>query len=226
MKENKKRWILAGIAAVLLIFIIVATLMYRNNKAKPQDEEAALASYLIEQDSIMTNMVNSMEITPTTNADLDFLYGMISHHKAAIEMSKNYLNTEGSNRKLKKIAKTMIKKQTKEISEMQKTAARLEQNGISDTATEEAYLSAYNEIMSKPHYLEHGTDTSQNIDQAFAEGMIMHHEMAVEIALAILTNSTNDDIHDYADNILKMQEEEISTLKTAFYSQETSTAGN
>lgn len=140
MKKVKKRWILAGIAVVLLIFIIVATYFYNNSKINPQSQEAALASYLIEQDEIMKNMERTMEIAPTTNADLDFLYGMIPHHQAAIQMSESYLNYGGSNRKVKKIAKEIIKEQTEEIAEMQKTAARLEKIGISDVKPKKTIL--------------------------------------------------------------------------------------
>lgn len=225
MKKAKKYWILVGIAGVLLIFIIVATVFYDNSKIDPESEEATLASYLIEQDDIMTNMVNTMTISPTTNADLDYLYGMIPHHQAAIQMSENYLNHGGSNRKLKKIAKKIIKEQTKEVEEMEKTAARLENSAISDTTTEEAYLAAYNEMMSERHYTTHGTVTTKNIDQAYAQEMILHHEMAVDMSEAILANSTTNDIHDFAENILELQQEEIAQLKTVAYLQESSLAG-
>ncbi len=226
MKKTKKYWILLGIAGALLIFIFVASIFYNNSKIDPKSEEAALASYLMEQDDIMTNMINNMEITPTTNADLDFLYGMIPHHQAAIRMSESYLTYGGSNRKLRKIAKEIIKEQTEEVEEMEKTAARLERSAISDTKTEEAYLAAYDEIMSERHYTKHGTTTTQSVDEAFAQGMILHHEMAVEMAQAILANSTTDDIHDFAEDILELQQEEIAQLKTAAYLQDSSLAGH
>lgn len=226
MKRTKKYWILLGITGTLLIFIFVATIFYDNSKIDPESEDAALASYLMEQDDIMANMINTMTITPTTNADLDFLYGMIPHHQAAIRMSECYLTYGGSNRKLKKIAKEIIKEQTKEVEEMEKTAARLEKTAISDTATEEAYLAAYDEIMSERHYTKHGTTSTQSVDQAFAQGMILHHEMAVEMAEAILANSTTNDIHNFAEDILELQQEEIAQLKTAAYLQDSSLAGH
>ena len=225
MKRTKKYWILLGIASALLIFIFVATIFFNNSKIDPESEDAALASYLIEQDDIMANAISAMTITPTTNADLDFLYGMIPHHQAAIRMSETYLTYDSSNRKLKKIAREIMKEQTEEVEEMEKTAARLERSGISDTATEEAYLAVYNEIMSKPHYIKHGTASPQSIDQAFAQGMILHHEMAVDMAEAILVNSTTDDIVDFAEDILELQQEEIAQLKTAAYLQDSSLAG-
>lgn len=226
MKNVKKYWILLGIGAALLIFIFVAALFYNNSKIDPESEDAALASYLMEQDDIMTNMISTMTIAPTTNADLDYLYSMIPHHQAAIRMSESYLKLGGSNRELKKIAKKIIKKQTKEVEKMEKTAARLERSAISDTTTEEAYLAAYDEIMSERHYTKHGTSSTQSVDQAFAQGMILHHEMGVEMAEAILANSTTDDIHDFAENILDLQQEEIGQLKTAAYLQDSSLAGH
>lgn len=213
MNKRKKCWIAAGIGAVLLLFIIVGTCFYNNSKANPKSEEAALASYLMQQDDIMAHMMNQMAITSSGNDDLDFLYGMIPHHEAAIRMSETYLTYGGSNRKLKKIAKEIVKEQTEEVAEMQTLAAKLEQTAATDASNTQTYLDAYEQLMSSEHYMHHGTNTTENVEQAFAEGMIMHHKMAVDMAQAILTTTANEDIEDFAEDIIELEQDEITQMK-------------
>lgn len=225
MKKVKKRWILLGIGGVVLIFLIIGTIFYDNTKNNPKSEDANLASYLIEQDNIMSALTTNMQFTPTTSADLNFLYGMIPHYQASIQMSESYLAYSGSNGKLRKIAKEIIHEQTEEVKDMQALAARLEKTPLSDITTEETYLNSYNEILSEHQYFTHGTDTTQTVDMAFAEGIATHHQMAVDMANAILTTSVNDEIRDFAEDALEFQQNEISRLRTAAYSQDSSFAG-
>lgn len=220
MKKIKKRWILLGISAVVLIFVIIGTIFYNNTKVDPKSEEADLASYLIEQDNIMSALTTNMQFTPTSSADLDFLYGMIPHYQASIQMSKSYLAYGGANGKLRRIAKDIIHDQTEDVKEMQALASRLENTALSDTAVEETYLNSYNEILSEHQYFKHGTDTNQTVELAYVEGMTAHHTMAVDMAKTILTTSINDDIRDCAEDVLELQQDEISQLRATVYSQQ------
>ena len=63
------------------------------------------------------------------------------------------------------------------------------------------------------HYMHHGTTTNENVEQAFAEGMIMHHQMAVDMAQAILSTTVNEEIEDFAEDIIELQQEEITQMK-------------
>ena len=63
-----------------------------NQKNSTAYGEDNLTKYLNEQSSEMSTMMENMKsIKPTGDVALDFLYGMIPHHKAAIEMSKSLL---------------------------------------------------------------------------------------------------------------------------------------
>ena len=58
-----------------------------------------------------------------------------------------------------------------------------------------------------------GHTAAENIDQAFAEGMIMHHQMAVDMAEDILEYTEYDEIRELAQNIIDVQTEEIERMK-------------
>lgn len=222
MKKIRKRWILLGLGVVSIIFLIVGIIFYDNTKNDPKSEEADLASYLIEQDNIISALDTNMQFTPTSNAELDFLYGMIPHYQATIQMSESYLAYGGNNTKLRKLAKEIIKEQTEEIKDMETLATRLENTALSNTDTEEAYLNSYNEILSKYSYFTHGTDTTQTVDQAYADGIATHHQMAVEMSNAILATTVNDDIQDLAEDALELQQDEITKVRAYAYSKDSS----
>lgn len=55
--------------------------------------------------------------------------------------------------------------------------------------------------------------TPRSIDAAFAAGMIMHHQMAVDMAKAILDNTDEEDVLSLSRQIIDTQEEEISLME-------------
>lgn len=65
----------------------------------------------------MTTMHHNMMITPTGDADVDFVRGMIPHHQGAIDMARIEL-AHGDDPKIRKLAKNIIKAQEQEIAMM------------------------------------------------------------------------------------------------------------
>jgi uncharacterized protein (DUF305 family) len=63
-------------------------------------------------------MHKDMTIEYSGDADLDFVRGMIAHHKGAIAMAKVEL-AHGKDAKLRKLAEDIVKAQEAEIAEMQ-----------------------------------------------------------------------------------------------------------
>ena len=61
-----------------------------------------------------------------------------------------------------------------------------------------------------------------NIDQAFAEGMIMHHQMAVDMARDILEYTDYEEIRTMAQNIIDVQEKEIAQMEKILNDQQES----
>lgn len=172
-------------------------------------------NYTTEQADIMKKMNEEMEkVQDTGNATLDFLYGMIPHHESAIEMSKSYLKyaKERENPAFKELAEDIIETQEEEIKEMREMAKAIEENKEIDYEDEQSYLKEYNAMM-KGHNMSHNM-VSSDLDTAFAEGMIMHHQMAVDMAVSILKYTNNEDVIDLAKDIIDTQEEEIAQMQS------------
>lgn len=176
-------------------------------------EKDNLTAYLAEQDEIMTAMMKNMEVVPSGNAAIDFLVGMIPHHESAIQMSESYLKHGAFNTDLKKLAEDIISAQTAEIEEMKTLITEIEKSGEKDTTKEEGYLKAYDEMMASHTHMGHGTSTGNNVDMAFAEGMIMHHQMAVDMAKAVLDYTDNEKVRTLAQNIIDLQDVEIQKMQ-------------
>lgn len=210
MRRTRKLWMVTGVLVVLLIFIIAGTIFYDNSRRKPEDEEAHLSSYLIEQDNIMNYMLADMNITPSGNAELDFLQGMLVHHQASIDMCQSYL-THGSSRKLKKLAREIIEEQTEEIAEMTTLTNHLPQTS-SDPEAYETFMDDYNNLLNVQQHTSHPTTTQMTVEEAFAQGIIKHHQMALHLADSIYNLTNNREVKELAQDISENQTEEIRIM--------------
>ena len=174
-----------------------------------------LSRYLTEQDSIMMNMMEDMMIREKSgSADIDFLKGMIPHHEAAIKMSESYLNYGGEVSDLETLAQDIITAQKKELTEMNDLVKKYEKEGKKNQENEDAYLAKYSGMFSDDSMSHHINPSGvDNIDQAFAEGMIMHHQMAVDMARDILDYSEQEEVKKLAQDIIDVQEKEIEQMQ-------------
>lgn len=191
------------------------TAMDHSSQSMPADEN--LAGYLDEQDTIMADMMNDMKNIPLSkNASLDFLHGMIPHHDSAVEMAKSYLKYGPSNEELIKLANDIIEQQTGEIEQMRTLIEELEAAKLENEDNEAAYLKEYNEMFDD----ENGHDShmmdahsAKTVDEAFARGMIMHHDMALDMAEDILPYTEDQKVKELAQNIIILQEKEIKQMQ-------------
>lgn len=71
----------------------------------------------------MEKMHKDMMVTPTGDADVDFVNGMIPHHQGAVDMAK-ILKEKGKDPELQKMANDIIAAQEKEIAFMKDWLAR------------------------------------------------------------------------------------------------------
>ena len=74
----------------------------------------------------MDKMHKDMMVTPTGDADVDFVRGMIPHHQGAVDMAKIVLE-KGKDAEIKKFAQDIIDAQEKEIVFMQDWLKKHEQ---------------------------------------------------------------------------------------------------
>lgn len=195
-----------------------------TNNTGADNADSDHARYMQEETAIMDRMMRDMELTKDTgNAALDFLDGMIPHHEAAIAMAESYLNHGGDQEKLKPLAEDIITAQKSEITQMKDMMKRITDSGKTDLEAAGAYREAYQKMMTGHHDGHNPGDhtsgsgnasgANASIDTAFAEGMIMHHQMAVDMAKAILDNTDEQDVLTLARQIIDAQEEEISLMQ-------------
>lgn len=168
--------------------------------------------YLHKQDEIMMDMMHAMENIPKTgNASIDFLNGMIPHHESAVEMAESYLEYGGSDETLKTLAENIKTTQTEEIRQMKELIEKYQSEGHTDNDQESAYLDEYDKMLDHDH--EMSKSGADSLEHAFAEGMIMHHQMAVDMAKSILEYTNYEEIRTLAQNIIDAQEKEIEEMR-------------
>lgn len=178
-----------------------------------QGDTDPLTLYQEEETTIMADMMAAMSVDPTGNASIDFLKGMIPHHDSAIDMAKSYLKYGGTNQELKQLAEDIISVQTDEIEQMNEMIDKIQTSGKTDEEKEKGYLDAYEAMMSNHSHINHTASSAQDVEQAFAEGMIMHHQMAVEMAEAILDYTDEGEVKELAQNIIEAQKREIEQME-------------
>lgn len=170
-------------------------------------------AYLSEQDTIVSDMMEHMAVEASGNAAIDYLKGMIPHHESAIAMSESYLKYGSSNEALGRLAQDIIDTQTAEITKMKQLIKELEASGSIDKEKSKGYLNAYNVIAAHDKHAGHEDVSYSNADEAFAEGMVMHHQMAVDMSKAILEYTDSEKVRELAKNIIDLQEKEIKKMK-------------
>lgn len=204
IKQNK--FLISGIL-ICVILISGGIFIYHNNN---NNQDPNLVSYLDKDNKSMDTMMNEMDKIPHTgDVSIDFLYGMIPHHESAVSMSENFLQHGSENEELKKIANDIINVQVSEIEGMKQLIQELEKNTQIDTDKEIDYLKEYNK--TDEHNMSH--QTFKNVDEAFAKGMITHHQMAIDMSEAILKYTDNDTIKTMAENIIATQTKEIQEME-------------
>ena len=185
-----------------------------ENESMPDTaEENNLLNYLEDETVTINKMMTDMKnIWPKGNPSIDFLYSMIPHHESAIVMAKSYLKNGAQNTELKQIAEHIIKAQNAEIEEMQSMIQKLEANLQKDEVKEKEYLNAYHKMM-EDHMASQSINTPNSVDQAFAEGMIRHHEMAIRMAKTVLAYTEDKEVSEMAKHIIDTQNKEIAKMR-------------
>lgn len=175
----------------------------------------SLDSYMEEQDDLMADMMTGMKDIPESGIPaVDFLEGMIPHHQAAIDMAKSYLRNGGENSQLKQLAQDIEKVQQEEIDQMKGMITQLKDSEGKNADQAKAYRDEYNKMFEDGSHAHHMPDsTPASVDEAFAEGMLMHHQMAVDMSRSILEYTDQEEVKELAQNIITQQEKEIAQME-------------
>lgn len=168
---------------------------------------------LTEADQAYTHINHTMHegmmINFTGDPDIDFLNGMIPHHQGAIEMAKVQL-AYGRDGLLKSFTQKVIRDQNREIAYMKRHLAAMEKSQAMNLDPHSTL--AFEEANKQMHH-EMRIDFSGNADMDFVNGMIPHHQGAVEMAKIVLLYGDDAFSRRLANEIINAQSSEIYWLK-------------
>ena len=137
-----------------------------------------------------------------TSDDIAFAEMMIPHHEQAIEMSEiALLNT--TNPDVLKLAQEIKDAQSPEIELM------MSWTGVK-TSTHAGHM--MDGMLSQSELSDLRKEKDKEFDRLFLEGMIKHHEGAIEMAQDVAA-SKNKDVADLSAAIISAQELEIAKIK-------------
>ncbi len=146
--------------------------------------------------------------------DRAFIDAMVPHHEAAIEMARDAFDAGLTQPELINIADNIIATQQSEIDQMLEW--REQWFGSKEPGSEESALETLG-VSAAEAGMEHGAmdfSMAENVDQAFAEMMIDHHEGAIRMARLAEERAGHDEIKELAEDIIAAQQSEIEIMRT------------
>jgi uncharacterized protein (DUF305 family) len=140
-----------------------------------------------------------------TDDELMFAQMMIPHHSQAVTMSELAL-ANSTNTEIISLATAIRDAQAPEIKQMQ---SWLDQSDYSGTHAGHMDMGG---MLSDEELAELSTANGSAFDRLFLEGMIAHHEGAIDM-LSMIKNSTNSEVKKLSADILTSQSSEIEAMK-------------
>lgn len=131
--------------------------------------------------------------------DQDFLANMIPHHEEAVTSSQLVLS-QTTDPELKKFLQGVIEVQSKEIAQMKQWHKEW-------FGTDSVPNSNYQPMMGD--LTQH---SGKELERAYIAGMIDHHKGAIQMAKDVLPLTNRTEVKAMANNIVTLQEKEVSML--------------
>lgn len=156
--------------------------------------------------SAVSNQIEAVtsELIPD---DAMFLAMMIPHHEQAVEMSR-LAATNGASPKVQKLADTIASAQGPEISQMQ---GLLEAAGALGEIGQ--HMGHMDGMLSEEQIAELTAARGADFDRLYLEGMIEHHEGAVQMAQNAIDSGGNAAVIALAKQQRDVQTAEIAQMK-------------
>jgi uncharacterized protein (DUF305 family) len=195
--------------SVLILIAILALVTYSFSKpSNTNTQTSSLNTNSLSNNMMMNNsammggdsmMMGMMNMSDSVKDDQSFLENMIPHHQEAVDSSNQILNST-TDPELKTFVQNVISAQTKEIGEM-KTWYKTWFN--KDYTSSSNYQAMMGGMKGK---------TGIELDQAYVQGMIMHHQGAIQMATKIQTITKRPELLKLASDIITSQTKEIAIL--------------
>ncbi len=155
----------------------------------------------------------SASIGDFNSADEMFVTGMITHHEQAIQMADLLLGKDGVDTRVVDLAEQIKDAQGPEIETM---TSWLAEWGIPyDDSMSEGMggMDHGGGMMSEADMTALESATGADATRLFLEGMIGHHQGAVQMAQSVIDNGQNPVVADLAQTIIDGQTAEIATMQ-------------
>lgn len=155
------------------------------------------------------------EDTTATSAvpfDRAFIDGMVPHHRSAIEMARAAKHAGLTEPELIELADDIIASQQSEIDRM----LEWREQWFGSRAIDPQGASSLGLSGSEMGMMGHGAEEiagADDVDRAFAEAMIPHHEGAIRMAELAQEKADHDEVKQLADDIIEAQQREIGVME-------------
>ena len=192
---DKKTGILLSIIAALLISVVLIASGGMRDSDSDNDDMGMMGGHGHNSSSQMVG------------SDAMFLQMMIPHHEQAVVMSDLALSIS-KDAEVLKLAKQIKDAQAPEIIKMQ---GWLSDAGLSEDPGH-SMGNGMGGMLSDSDLSALKGSTGKAFDKLFLAGMIAHHEGAIDMVMMI-ENSSNTDISNLGQEIVKSQTAEIESMK-------------
>ncbi|RXZ71450.1 DUF305 domain-containing protein [Agromyces albus] len=141
------------------------------------------------------------------SADVMFAQMMIPHHEQAVEMSEMLLAKDGIDEQVRDLATQIKDAQQPEIDLMREMLSEWGEDDSAMGGMDDGGLLSDEEMAA----LEDATGA--DAARLFLEGMTVHHEGAIEMAEAEVSDGENAEAKELADAIIAAQTDEIAVMQ-------------
>ena len=162
------------------------------------------------------DMSESSEISATESSefndeDAHFAQMMIPHHEQAIEMSDIALDpTVGASDVVRNLATQIKGAQDPEITQMKNWLTAWDRTEMDSSMDMSEMMGG---MLSADQLINLGTLRGAEFDKAWIEGMIGHHEGAIQMSTVVLAKGLNPQVRVLAEAIISGQQKEIDMMK-------------
>lgn len=149
---------------------------------------------------------------PYTAADVEFMQGMIAHHAQAIYMSR-MAEAHGANPRVLRLATKIDQSQVAEIRIMQQWLVHYGQTAP-DTGSWRGMRMAG--MLTDEQLARIDAVKGVAFDRAFLEGMIVHHEGALQMVRDLFATARAGqevDVNVFANDVVSVQTAEIGVMR-------------
>ncbi|WP_242929138.1 DUF305 domain-containing protein [Pontibacter vulgaris] len=146
----------------------------------------------------------------TGDPDHDFAQMMTMHHQGAIRMADDEI-ANGTDSKMKQMAQKTKDSNQADIKKLQDFLAKHKPTK-GDTAATMGMMHPMGKMMDDMHK-NMGNMSGMNTDQNFAQMMIHHHQMGIEMTKEFLKQGKTQEMKQMAQKMMDQQQKEIKELE-------------